>query len=175
MELYIALIFGIVFGVLIQRSGFCMATGLSEIFAGAGRRIKKMWLLIILISMIGFYLVASLGLVEQVWTVPLRASGLFNIIGGFVFGVGMILAGGCAVGTLYKIGEGSINSLIALVGIIGGAWLYLTFLAPSLEAMYAHQKLTIPGILGISPWILIALVLVGGTIYLAKTAAQKKE
>jgi len=37
-----------------------------------------------------------------------------KIIGGFLFGMGMILAGGCASGTLTDLGEGEIRSAIAL-------------------------------------------------------------
>lgn len=37
------------------------------------------------------------------------------IIGGFLFGVGIVLAGGCASGTWYRSGEGLVGSWIALL------------------------------------------------------------
>lgn len=43
------------------------------------------------------------------------------IIGGFLFGGGMIIAGGCASGTLTDLGEGAVRSLIAFVFYIIGA------------------------------------------------------
>lgn len=39
------------------------------------------------------------------------------LVGGAVFGAGMVLAGGCISGALYKSGAGNLNSMAALVGI----------------------------------------------------------
>jgi len=38
-------------------------------------------------------------------------------LGGLIFGVGMVLAGGCVSGSLFKTGQGNLNSMAALVGI----------------------------------------------------------
>lgn len=38
-----------------------------------------------------------------------------TIIGSFVFGIGIVLAGGCATGTWYRAGEGLIGSWVALI------------------------------------------------------------
>ena len=40
---------------------------------------------------------------------------LGTVIGSFIFGIGIVLAGGCATGTWYRAGEGLIGSWIALV------------------------------------------------------------
>ena len=40
---------------------------------------------------------------------------LGTIIGAFIFGIGIVLAGGCATGTWYRAGEGLIGSWVALV------------------------------------------------------------
>ncbi|MBE0617859.1 MAG: YeeE/YedE family protein, partial [Proteobacteria bacterium] len=44
--------------------------------------------------------------------------------GGLVFGVGMVLAGGCVVGTLYRMGAGNALSAVAFLGLIAGSALY---------------------------------------------------
>jgi uncharacterized membrane protein YedE/YeeE len=41
---------------------------------------------------------------------------LGSLLGGLVFGVGMILAGGCASSTLWRIGEGHLKLVLTLVG-----------------------------------------------------------
>jgi hypothetical protein len=49
-------------------------------------------------------------------------------VGGIVFGVGMVLAGGCGAGTLWRAGEGHVKLILALVGfsIIGStSWRFL--------------------------------------------------
>ena len=49
--------------------------------------------------------------------------GLPLIIGGILFGIGMVIAGGCATGTLMRIGEGFlIQFLTLLFFIIGSFW-----------------------------------------------------
>ena len=44
-----------------------------------------------------------------------------NILGGFLFGLGIVLAGGCASGIVYRIGEGQLSALIAILGFFFGA------------------------------------------------------
>jgi hypothetical protein len=39
--------------------------------------------------------------------------GIHTLLAGLVFGVGMVLSGGCASGSLYKIGEGNMTSAVA--------------------------------------------------------------
>jgi uncharacterized membrane protein YedE/YeeE len=43
-----------------------------------------------------------------------------NILGGFLFGLGIVLAGGCASGIVYRLGEGQIGALIAVGGFFLG-------------------------------------------------------
>lgn len=48
---------------------------------------------------------------------------LATIIGAFLFGIGMVIAGGCASGTLMRVGEGFWMQLISLsFFIIGSLW-----------------------------------------------------
>jgi len=41
---------------------------------------------------------------------------LGSLVGGTIFGIGMILAGGCASSTLWRIGEGHLKLVMTLVG-----------------------------------------------------------
>jgi len=43
------------------------------------------------------------------------------IVGGLVFGIGMVLAAGCASGTTYRVGEGMMGSFVAAIGLTTGA------------------------------------------------------
>lgn len=45
-----------------------------------------------------------------------------TVAGGLLFGIGMVLAGGCVSGTLWRMGEGYLNSWVALGGILVGLW-----------------------------------------------------
>ena len=46
--------------------------------------------------------------------------GVHTLLGGVLFGVGMVLAGGCTSGSLYRAGEGYVGSMVALLGIMLG-------------------------------------------------------
>ncbi len=74
--------------------------------------------------MLGFAILLGLG-IRQPFTLPL---GWHTLIGGYLFGLGMVIAGGCATGTLFRIGEGSVQLLFALPGGMLGAALFSVFL-----------------------------------------------
>ena len=54
--------------------------------------------------------------------------GLNLAVGGLLFGIGMVIAGGCVSGTLYRIGEGYLASWASLLGILLGLSLALRFI-----------------------------------------------
>jgi len=70
-----------------------------------------------------------------------------NIMGAFIFGIGMQLGGGCASGTLYTVGGGSTRMIVTLLAFIGGSligtahmpfWTSLPQMAPiSLRSLLA--------------------------------------
>jgi uncharacterized membrane protein YedE/YeeE len=41
-----------------------------------------------------------------------------NIFGGFLFGLGIVMAGGCASGIVYRLGEGQVSAIIAIFGFL---------------------------------------------------------
>jgi uncharacterized membrane protein YedE/YeeE len=59
---------------------------------------------------------ATTGYFGGFWTPPW---GLASLFGGFVFGVGMTTAGGCASRTLYRAGQGYVRFWIALFFMSG--------------------------------------------------------
>jgi len=46
-----------------------------------------------------------------------------NIAGGFIFGLGMVLAGGCASAIWFRSGEGMLGSVMAVAGLLSGIFL----------------------------------------------------
>tara|TARA_B110000116_G_C16794149_1_gene565579 strand:- start:801 stop:1811 length:1011 start_codon:yes stop_codon:yes gene_type:complete len=51
--------------------------------------------------------------------------GISTIVAGSVFGIGMVLAGGCVSGTIYRIAEGYIASVVTMIGIVIGTILLI--------------------------------------------------
>jgi len=105
---------GFFFGFFLQKGDLCGSSAFSEIILMKDRsKVFGLWTAII-VSMGG---IAILDIFNLVTLNPKPMLWLNFIIGGAVFGVGMVLAGGCVSGCLYKTGTGNINSMAALAGI----------------------------------------------------------
>jgi uncharacterized membrane protein YedE/YeeE len=105
---------GFLFGFFLERSDLCGASAFSEVvLMRDGRKLGGIWVLIV-VSMLAFAAGSGMG-----W-ISLNPKPLIwanYLVGGVLFGVGMVLAGGCVSGTLFKAGQGNLNSMAALVGI----------------------------------------------------------
>lgn len=149
--LLLGLCFGVGFGFLAQRVGLCFAHGLGEIFFGRGKRFIKIFLTIFFITSIGFllsgYIHPDLGLKT---IGELRGFGFYNVLAGVIFGVGIFINGGCVIGTLRQIGEGSLLHLISILSLIPGMAFVVYVLNPILEKAYQVNYLLLPQVTGIS-------------------------
>ncbi len=105
--------FGFAYGIMLQYGRFCFASAFRDLFAvGVPRMFVG-----IMIAMIAFSLVSVFLAATKMETFHPGPLGIHETIGGIIFGVGMVLAGGCASGTLYKCGEGNGTSMLAAIAI----------------------------------------------------------
>ncbi len=123
---------GLVFGFLMQRAGFCGTSILGAVILERDVRGVLGVALAIGVAMLGFALLAVLGLASPN---PKPLSLLPAVIGGLSFGVGMVLAGGCFSGCLFKAGEGRLTSMVALPGMAIGIALAVGPLADARQSM----------------------------------------
>src|SRR5918993_1220765 len=123
-----ALAIGVVFGATVQRSHFCSMGCVSDaVLFGSFRRLR-IWLLAIAVALVGSQALAWAGLVDLGVT-SYRQPVLFwlgAVLGGLMFGFGMVLAGGCASRNLVRLGGGSLKALVAL--LVMGVAAYATIL-----------------------------------------------
>lgn len=105
------LLTGALLGFVLQRGRFCLTGGFRDMFIAKDNRIFTALLIAISIQSIGVYALISFGLVQFN---PGTFSWLATAFGSFLFGIGIVLAGGCATGTWYRAAEGLIGSWIAL-------------------------------------------------------------
>jgi uncharacterized membrane protein YedE/YeeE len=105
--------FGVTYGVLLQYGRFCMAAAVRDLFAV---RVPRM--AVGMMIAVGLYaLVASVVTLSGFSSFHPNALGWHILIGGIVFGFGFVFTGGCASGSLYKAGEGNLNSVLVIVSI----------------------------------------------------------
>jgi hypothetical protein len=113
--------FGFAYGMMLQYGRFCMASASRDLFAAGVPRMAVG----VLIALIFFSIVAVFLAATNMSTFHAGPLGTHELIGGIVFGVGMVLAGGCASGSLYKIGEGNGTSILSIMGISFGQAIFV--------------------------------------------------
>jgi uncharacterized membrane protein YedE/YeeE len=105
---------GVLFGFFLQKGDLCGSSAFSEVVLGRDwRKVWGLWVAIV-VSMLGIALGNLLGWI-QLNPKPFMWAGA--VVGGVVFGVGMVLAGGCVSGCLYKGATGNLNSIVALLAM----------------------------------------------------------
>jgi uncharacterized protein len=113
-------------GVVMARSNFCTMGAVSDIVNMNDWTRMRMWLFAIAIGIVGTAVLAQTGTIQLSKSIYLsgKITWLSNLVGGALFGFGMVLASGCGSKTLVRIGGGSLKSLT--VFIVMGIFAYMT-------------------------------------------------
>jgi uncharacterized protein len=171
---------GFLFGFFLQKGDLCGASAFSEVvLAKDWRKVHGLWIAIV-VSMVGFAALDLLGLV----TLNVKPMWWLNyIVGGLLFGSGMVLAGGCVSGCLYKAATGNLNSMAALLtmpfgmamveyGPLHGLFTRMTTVATSTSD---GRPLGLPAVTGIPYWLLALLFAVATLVIgLRRKRANRK-
>ena len=131
------------FGLISQRSRFCIVKAFRDPFMSGEAHGSEGVIAGLVVSLIGFTAIkvfgigtlgeASMRARELTWVFPhfwAKAA-----IGGFIFGIGMTIAGGCAVGTLWRVGEGQIKLWLSALGLILISPLSSKYLVPLFDGL----------------------------------------
>ena len=106
-------------GVLFHRSHFCTMGAISDWFLMGDSTRAKQWALAVAVAIWGFGLMAWLGWISPLNTIyanpQLPWASL--LLGGALFGVGMVLGSGCASKSLIRLGAGNLKSLVVLLAM----------------------------------------------------------
>lgn len=105
---------GVAIGYVLSRSRYGFAGGVKRVYVTGEASLTTALMVMFSIATVATGAIHYSGVVQYTPFINNVSMGL--AVGGFLFGVGMILAGGCASGTLTDSGEGE-----------GGAWIGLIF------------------------------------------------
>jgi uncharacterized membrane protein YedE/YeeE len=160
-ELLLGLATGLAFGALLQQGRVLRFEKQVGAMLFRDMTILKFMLTAIIVGMVGINLLVALEVVEL--KVKATAIGA-NLIGGILFGAGWAVMGYCPGTSVGAIGEGRWHAIFAILGMLVGAAIYAEVypsLAESVLTWGQHGKITLPGILGLSPWVVIAVLAIG--------------
>jgi hypothetical protein len=170
---------GLLFGYCAQRGGFCLTRALSNWALMGDTAVLRAYVLALVIAIVGVH-VLELGLVESIPVRPFR--WLANIAGGLVFGVGMILGGGCAGSSWYRLGEGALGAWVVLLGFaIGASATSVGVLQPlrttlqRFEYAIADEPATLDAALHLPPWAVIGALVLGLGAWLVRNRPEEPE
>ncbi len=172
-EASITTIFGVLFGYILQRSRFCFAAGFRDIFMIRNTALTRAILIMLLLTSCGFFVInffkggvlPAAGIIYPV--------GVHSVVGGILFGFGLVIAGNCVSGCLMRMGEGYLMQWLTFAGLLAGsalgAW-NLGWWAP--VAIERSPVIFLPDWLGWPGTMAGYAVLIGVLYYLAVSYEQ---
>lgn len=120
------LLIGFVFGWVVYRTNFCTMGSVSDFLTLGDYRRFRAWVLAAAVALLGAQLLDHWRVVELSRSMYLSPNfnWLGSLVGGLMFGFGMVLAGGCASRNLARAGGGDLRALLVL--IVVGIFAYMT-------------------------------------------------
>lgn len=111
----IAMLFGVGFGVLIERAQICFTSAFRDMWLTGRTHMAKAIIFGMAASAIGIFSYVQLGVEPKImWAGPNA------VLGGLLFGFGIVLAGGCETGWMYRAVEGQVHYWwVGLGNVIG--------------------------------------------------------
>lgn len=164
IQLALGLLFGAIFGFLLQKGG----VGKYEVLIGMllleDFTVLKVMVSAIIVGMIGIYTLHAAGLVK-LHLKPTRFGA--NTIGGLVFGVGFALAAYCPGTSATALGQGNYDAIAVMIGMMAGSYAFAEasgWIARTVNKWGDRGELTLDRVFGLSakafvPVMVVALVL----------------
>ncbi len=170
---------GICFGVILQKSRFCFTASMRDPSLTGSTSLTKAVLVALAITTIGFTAIRfglfSNGLLnsQQISVPPISIT---TVIGAFMFGIGMVISGGCASGTLMRVGEGFLMQILTLVFFITGSlWGAHNFGWWNTNFITKGKPVFLPNIFGWFGSVVLQLLLIAALYILADKWGSKKQ
>ncbi|WP_242345232.1 YeeE/YedE thiosulfate transporter family protein [Anaeromyxobacter terrae] len=146
----VAVVVGIGFGFVLERSGFGRAQKLVGQFYGYDFTVLKVMFTAIVTAMLGLVVLSSAGVVDL-------AAIQFNyptylwpmIVGGLLLGAGFVMSGYCPGTSLVATASGKLDGVSTVLGVVAGGLVY-AHVEPALGAFPNSGKL---GALSLSAWL----------------------
>jgi uncharacterized membrane protein YedE/YeeE len=171
------LVIGLVFGIVGLLSQFCLTSGLRNWWTKGDGRLVRTFALALAVATAGTQVLAASGLVDVGKSIYLQPtfSAPVILLGGLLFGYGMVLANACGSRALVLAGRGNLRSLIVIATIAVTAQMTLKGLVAPARILFlrwseaAPQAISLPALVsasGLSASLahVVAVAIVGGAL-----------
>jgi uncharacterized protein len=169
--LWLALPFGMIFGVLLHRGGVADYNVIVNQFRFRDHTVLQVMLTAIVVGGIGVWLMHDTGHA----TYHIKPANLLGVaLGAALFGVGMVLYGFCPGTGVAAIATGSVDALVGFLGMLAGAVLYAlsyAWVEQHIQTVAVLGKVRLPDLTGVpdAVWFAGLAVLAGVVFWLIET------
>jgi len=113
-------------GFIVHRTHFCTMGAIADVFLMQDWVRAYQWMIAAGVAMLGFGVMCVMGLIDPTKTLYASAKWYWasTLVGGFLFGFGMVLSSGCGLKSLVRAGAGNLKSWVVL--IVMGSFAFMT-------------------------------------------------
>lgn len=156
-----AALFGAAFGILIERGQICFTSAFRDLWISGRATMTKAIAVGMAVSSVATLIVILVYGLDPITKIAAPST----FIGGLLFGLGIVMAGGCETGMMYRLMEGQVVFLPVFIGNIIGA----TALAYAWDHMGVFNLLVKSGspinlitVMGPAAALIVTLLILGG-------------
>ena len=163
-NLLLAVLFGLIFGFLLQKGGAAKYNVLMGILLLEDFSVVKLMLSAIVVGMLGVFTLVALGK-AKLSLKPTKIGA--NIIGGLIFGAGFALLAYCPGTGAAALGQGNWDAIFGIIGLMAGSFIYAELsgtLERTVKKWGDYGKITLSDVIPVPRAALVpivALILVG--------------
>jgi uncharacterized membrane protein YedE/YeeE len=167
LKLALGLLTGILFGLLLQKGR------VTDFRVIVGQLLLRDWTVVkvmataVVVGSVGVYALFQAGH-ASLHVKPLLFGGV--VAGAVLFGVGMAVLGYCPGTGVAACGEGRRDAMVGVLGMLFGAGVFVALypaLRPLIEGLGDRGEVTLPQLLGVSPWAGVGVLVFLGILALA--------
>ena len=139
VKLGMAMLFGAAFGLIIAKAQICFTSAFRDIFTTGRSELAIAIIIGMAVATLGVFTYLNMGAAPKIfWTGP------NVVIGGLLFGFGIVIAGGCECGWMYRAVEGQVHFWIVGIGnVIGATFLAFTWDSFSISLATSWPKINL--------------------------------
>ena len=170
---------GAAFGIILQKSRFCFTASLRDPYLTGGTSLTKAVLTALAVTTLGFWAIMY-GANLQGLPIPGRnfvaPIGFHTVVGATIFGIGMVISGGCASGTLMRVGEGFMMQVLSLTFfVVGSVLAAATFEFWQLNFITTAPRIFLPDVFGWFGALVVQLIIIACLWIAADKFAKAKQ